>query len=494
MSITTAIKDYVLNNLAFKEASGYTVTDDDEGWSRLSGDTKRDLSPLTQGKMQKMALYLWESNLLANRIVELPLAYLLADGVKLVADDESVQDILDAFWTDPINAMDIKLIKKARELSLFGEQCWPVFTNEYSGQVRMGYLDPSDIETVVTDPDNGEQVIGIVTKKDKKGFARRYRVIVNGPEEELFTQRTQAIRETFDFGECFYFCINDLSNGKRGRSDLLPQIDWLDAYDQFLFGEIERADFMRAFIYDVTLKNATPDEVKERARTIAPPTPGSVRVHNDSETWDAVTPDLKSQDAAVGARLIRNHIMGGATMPEHWFGGGGDVNRATGESMGEPTFKIFTMRQTYLGYILETLGKYVIRQSEIRQGGKEPDLNDGLYAFQVQWPEMITKDIAKYSAALGQVVMAVVAAISNDLLTKERGVQLIEKIAAGLGVEFNASEELEAVLNELADAAKNDVYTETDTDTEDGTEDSTDNTDTTTPPDNSTATADNEMQ
>ena len=31
--------------------------------------------------MQKLAEHLWQSNLLANRLVELPLAYLLAEGV-----------------------------------------------------------------------------------------------------------------------------------------------------------------------------------------------------------------------------------------------------------------------------------------------------------------------------------------------------------------------------------------------------------------------------
>jgi hypothetical protein len=83
-----------------------------------------------------------------------------------------------------------------RELSLYGEQCYPTFVNEIDGFVRLGYLDPAMIETVVMDPDNPEQPIGIVTCKDKKG-EYRYRVIVNGPEN-MFTARTQAIRATFD--------------------------------------------------------------------------------------------------------------------------------------------------------------------------------------------------------------------------------------------------------------------------------------------------------
>lgn len=458
--IEQAADQYNEHVVKLREAYGVNIDDDEDQWRRLTGDANRDLSPLTQQRMQEMALYLWESNLLANRIVELPLAYLLADGVSLVAEDEIVQEVIDRFWLDPINQMDLKLTKKARELSLFGEQCWPVFVNEINGHVRLGYLDPSLIETVVTDPDNGEQPIGIVTKKDRKGIARRYRVIVNGPDEDLFTERTQRIRETFDTGDAFYFSVNDLSNGKRGRSDLLAQIDWLDAYDQYLFGELDRTQFMRAFVWDVTLKGSTPAEVEERAKKIVPPNPGGVRVHNDSEEWGAVSPDLQATDSAAGARLFRNHVMGGATLPEHWYGGGGDVNRSTGESMGEPTFKMFSMRQTYLGYILESVGRFVIRQWELAGSNREPDLFDPVYQVSAQWPEMIARDTTKYAAALSQVVMAVAQAIDRGLMTRERALQIVEKISAQLGVEFDAADELDAALKEQEAEAERDVMTD----------------------------------
>lgn len=245
------------HQVTFREAAGETVDPDEEQWRKLSGDARRDLAPMTQHRMQKVAHYLWESNLLANRLIELPLAYLLAEGVQLKVKDADNQETLDRFWKDPINEMALKLPKKVRELALFGEQVYPTFVNDLSGEVRLGYLDPSLIGTVVNDPDNPEQPIGIVTVKNRKGASRRYRVIINGPEE-VFTKRTQQIRQTFEDGEAFYFRVNDLSSGTRGRSDLLAQADWLDAYDQFLFGELERGDFLRAFLWDVTLTVPTP--------------------------------------------------------------------------------------------------------------------------------------------------------------------------------------------------------------------------------------------
>lgn len=443
---------------AFREAAGVTIDDDDDQWRRLSGDSKRDLSPMTHQRMREMAQYLWETNLLANRLIELPIAYLLAEGVQLHCDDDNNQALLTRFWRDPINQMSVKLPKKVRELGIYGEQCYPAFVNERTGHVRLGYLDPGLVETVVMDPDNPEQPIGIVTVKDKQGQARRYRVIVNGADADLFTARTQAIRETFGDGEAFWFTINDLSNGRRGRSDLLAQADYLDGYDQYLFGELDRAQFMRAFIWDVTLTGATPEEVEKRAKTITAPRPGSTRVHNEGEAWKAETPDLKAQDSAEGARLFRNHVLGGATFPEHWYGGGGDVNRATGESMAEPTLKVLSMRQQVIKHMLETIGLYVLRQAMLVRGQGEPDLADEANQVEAIFPEMMAKDTTKYAAALQQVVVAAGLALDKGLITRATAVRYINSIAGRFGVEIDAAQELDAARSEAAEAAAADVF------------------------------------
>jgi len=437
---------------------GVTIDADEDNWRPLSGDTKRDLSPVSQRRMRDMALYLWESNLMANRLIELPLAYMLAEGVTLRCKDEDNQVLLKRFWRDPINNMDIKIIKKVRELAIYGEQCYPTFVNEHSGHVRLGYLDPAQIETVVIDPDNPEQPIGIVTVKDKKGVARRYRVIVNGAED-VFTRRTQEIRATFEDGEAFYFTVNDLSNGRRGRSDLLAQIDWLDGYDQFLFGELDRSSFLRAFLWDVTLTGSTPAEVKTRAGEITAPNPGSVRVHNEGEKWEAVSPSLGAADSEGAARLFRNHVLGGATIPEHWFGGGGNVNKATAGEMGDPTFKMFSMRQKFLKYMLESIGFYVLRQYELAYDKGEPDAEDERFEVEAEFPELTTRDTAAYAQALQQVITGCAVAVANKFITPETAIRIINAIAGRIGVEIDAAAELQAVSDEVSKKQEADTFT-----------------------------------
>lgn len=446
--------------MPLREASaGASVNDDEEGWRRLSGDSTRDLSPTTQHRSREISAWLWQANLLANRIIELPLAFLLAEGVKLTVPDPDYQAVLQRFWSDPINSMDIKLEKKVRELAIFGEQCYPAFVNEISGAVRIGYLDPALIQTIVVDPDNPEQPIGIVTVKDKKGNARRYRVIVNGDDDELFSTRTQAIRATFTDGEAFYFTVNSLSSGVRGRPDLLASADWLDAYDDFLFGELDRAKYLRAFVWDVTLTGANKETVDQRAKEIAPPSPNSVRVHNESEAWNAVTPGLQSADTAESARLLRNHVLGGNSVPEHWFGGGGDVNRSTGESMGDPAFKIMSMRQRFIKYMLEEMGRYALRQHALARGLA---FDVGLADNQVSavFPEMIARDTSRFAAALAQVVTAASQAVQNKFISSKLAVRLIAAIAAQIGVDIDAEQALQEATDEAARTAEADVYTD----------------------------------
>lgn len=450
----------------FREAAGVTIDPDDDQWRPLTGDGRRDLSPMTQRRMQDLAVYLWQSNPIANRLIELPVAYLLAEGCKLqsaAADPDHkaiVQDWLDRFWKHPINNFPIKLPQRVRELSVFGEQCWPAFVNPIDGAVRLGYLDPSLIAEVIHDPDNREQPIGIVACTDRKGIQRKYKVIVNGPEEALFTRRTIGIRQQFADGECFWFKVNSLCNDRRGRSDILALMDWCDAYEQGLFGEVDRQASMRAFIWDVTMKGANPEEVDRRAKQIAPPAPGSTRVHNDSEIWAAISPDLQAADGAAGARLFRNHILGGATIPEHWYGGGGDVNRNTSESMGEPTFKMMAMRQSFLGHMLDECARYQIRQREIAVTGREPDLFDPVYETEVVWPELTARDTSKYAAAFGQVVVGCSMAIDKGLLSKATALRIIDTVAARLGQSVDAEQELDKAANETSQRQEEDGFTD----------------------------------
>lgn len=63
-----------------REAAG-AQGEDDSGWRSVSGRglseyNERDLSPMAQHRMQLLSEYLWQSNLMANRLIELSLIHI----------------------------------------------------------------------------------------------------------------------------------------------------------------------------------------------------------------------------------------------------------------------------------------------------------------------------------------------------------------------------------------------------------------------------------
>ncbi len=454
---------------ALREAAGGTVDRDEDQWRPLTGDGRRDLSPLTQSRMRKLATHLWETNLLARQLVELPVAFLLADGVRVRVPDPDAQKWLDAWWRDPVTDMPLRLPELMRDLALAGETAWPVFADPASGHVRMAWLDPDAVETVVMDPDNASRPIGIVTVKDRRGEARRYRTAVGGPETVL-APAARAIRETMTSGDILYFRANARPGASRGRSDLLAAIDWLDGYERHLFGEIDRAHFLRAFVWDVTMTGASQEEVEKRAARATAPTPGTVRVHNESETWQPLAPDLGGRDLDATSRLFRNHLLGGSGLPEHWFGGGGDVNRATAAEMGDPAFKTLKMRQRLWTEILRRAADYAIARRLDPSGASWPDPADPALAVSVEWPEMVVADASRHAAALAQTAGAAALAIERGLLSDATALRVIAAVAGRLGVEIDADAELEAAREDAAGRAEEDAFREPpqDEDADDG--------------------------
>ena len=432
---------------------------DESGWRTLSGDglasmNDRDLQPMAQERMQKLAEYLWQSNLIANRLIELPLAYLLAEGVSMQCTDEKHQQLLNAWWSDPINNWPMKLESRVRALGLLGEQCYIANVREGDGFVRLGYLDPRQIATVVNDPGNPEQPIGVVTKRDNRGRQFKYKVVVLGDDTELFSAETARIRaEAFTDGDVMLFQLNKFPNGSRGRSDLLGQMDWLDAYDSFLFAELDRIDYLRRFVWDVTLTGTDPEAVKAYEKSFKAPEPNSTFVHNDQVKLEAKSPNLQAADTSESARLLRNHVLGGATVPEHWFGGGGDVNRSAASEMGEPTFKMYSMRQGFLKRMLEEMGRYVL-WANAQTTGEKVVWSEDRWQVTAVFPELLNRDITKFAAAMQSVSASVILSINAGLLTEETALKIVADIAQRFGQDIDAKTELANARKQMEEREK----------------------------------------
>lgn len=412
---------------------------DEHLYRRLTGQSTRDLPAIKHSRMLEIAHYLAQTNGFAQWLLNTTRDFLCGEGILVVAVDPRVQEVLDTFWHDPINRMPLAWPEMVRELALFGEQCWPVFVNEQTGLVRLASVDPSAIREVVMDPDNAREPIGVILRDSADQPGKKLRILKCGPDAELFAPRALRLRqETFVDGECFYTAINKASSSEtRGISDLFALADWLDGYEQLLWNGMERTGFLNAFCWDITLEGMTQAQINEWKHANPPPKPGSIFPHNEKVTLNAITPDLKGDDNESHARLVRNQILGAAGFPEHWYGGGGDVNRATAAEMATPTIKSLQARQRVVKAILTEVLTFQVQQAQQAQ----PSYLRGVdTTFTVEFPRLDAANLQAAALALKDVAAAALVAEGNGWITTAQAARLFAAVAVLVGVEFPEGE------------------------------------------------------
>src|SRR4051812_35768394 len=129
---------------------GLTSGDSEDARFRriTSPATLRDLNPVMHERMQQVSFFLKATNLYAQRFISLITSYVMGEGFSIVCKDERVQEVVDRFWNDDVNQMDVTTRTWCDESATMGELCLPVSVNPVDGFVRIGYVDPVNVESV----------------------------------------------------------------------------------------------------------------------------------------------------------------------------------------------------------------------------------------------------------------------------------------------------------------------------------------------------------
>lgn len=405
------------------------------GFRKLTGAATRELPTMTQDRAIEVAYWLWKTNPLARWIVEITTAFICAEGTPYNTENEEIKKLLDDFWFDPVNRMDMNWDNFVRELEIFGEQCWPAFVAEQTGKVRLGYIDLANIDKVIADPENVKVKIGVIVRGTDGRPEKRYKIVLDGDVEEFLSPAARMERDTMISGQCFYFNANALTNEMRGTGSLFTVADHLDAYEQFLFDSAEKYAQYNAFYYDITVEGADAETLQKERKKYQPPKTGEAFIHNEKVKSEAVAPRFGAMDADTAARLHRNHILGAVGIPEHWYGGGGNVNRATAGEMDAPARKLFTSKQERAKNMLELVFDFVIAQALAARYLTIPE--DEAYAYEVQTPEVSEKDIVKLSTMLRDVSTSLTVAQTNNWIDREKARSAFAYFLGIIGYEYD---------------------------------------------------------
>lgn len=413
--------DYIVRESKQRVIEATGNEKEDIGWRRLT-QSERDLPTTKQDRMIDVAHFLYQKNPMAKRIIRIMVDYILGGGVQFHAEEKDVQSVIDRHWNDPINCWDLKQDERITGLHLTGEMVMKTTVSEQTGLVRVASVDPKQIDQIFCSTQNTEQLEYITFKNDEK----KYKIIG-------YDYNTGGIS-----GEVFYFAINKVSGQVRGISDLFAEADWLDMHDKTMWTIAERVPLLYAFVYDISISGANDESLRAKYSNIIrnPPKPGSFNLHNEKETWQALTPDLKGRDVRDIMRPIKGQSLMASGFPLHWFLETEDQNTNTAQQVSEPVFRGIKNAQKYVKYIFKSIIDFQLLMAQSAGYLKSNNLN---YEIKLQEPSQ--KDTSKTSAVIEQTSRALEQATINGWISKETARMVFTNLLNEFGFEIDPGRE-----------------------------------------------------
>ena len=386
---------------------------DDAYWSPVDGSGLRSLDRDWSAQHDSLdeTLQAWRGNPLARRIVSLAADYVVGSGVELRSEIPWVQAFLDEFWQ--LNAMDRRLYAWCEELTRAGELFIVLRTEAVSGAGFVRAIPAVRIREVQTDPDDLERELRYGEAVPGDLQARWWPSYWSAPQAEQVM---------------LHYAINRAIGCVRGEGDLGPILPWLSRYDDWLLSRARLNHYKSAFLWDVTIagRAAQGDALrKKRFRYRTPPQPGSIVVHDDSETWTAVSPKIEAWDAKEDGKALRLAVAAGAGIPLHFLSEGESATRATAAEMGDPTYRHYYRRQLELGAMLVDLLTVALRRAVAHGRGRE----EADYRLTVRFPDVTKSDNQAMAQSALWMAEAVERMAALGLLDRETALSLVLRFA-----------------------------------------------------------------
>ncbi len=393
---------------------------------------RREPSAVPRERMLSLAYRLYDTSGLAKRFVRDTKNFCLGEGVSFTVKndpDDAARQVLTDFWTDPVNRLDLRLEKRLEFLFLLGEQCWPAGVNPATGRVRLSYIDPANIREVTTVsrfPEIPDHVLvaGGLTEAEKKLSVIKAKEATDRAPVRLS-------------GDCFFFSINNPPNDPRGRSDLIHLFDFINGFEEGLYDELDRLKLIKSFIWDVRLEGADDAEIRRFLSENKTPRAGSVRVHNERVSWEAVAPDLKMADNRSFFDLMKTYLAACMNRPDSWLGSGGKAYQTEAELMGVPTFKDLASRRRYVKHMLEYVLTFVLDQAA-GYGALPPQRR---YGVEVTMPPFTTRDWKETADGLLTLANALDLAAQKGWIPDDTAARLFSAAAGRMGIAAEGEED-----------------------------------------------------
>lgn len=356
------------------------------------------------------ALEAWRVNPLARRLVELTSQYVVGGGIGLHCKHSPTARFLEAFWNQRLNRMKVRCGEWCDELTRSGN-LFVLVSTDAAGMSYVRAVAASEIAEIQCRSNDIEQPLAFVPRPGLDG---------RDPQPwPAYDPLTDTRGEDGRFpAVMLHYAINRPVGAVWGESDLWPVLRWLSRYANWLEDRARLNRFRTAFLYLVRARFTSESErlARQQRLNARPPTPGSILVADESESWEVIGPRLEADDANTDGLALKKMIAAGSGLPLHFLAEPEGSTRTTAEAAGGPTYRRFEQRQAAFLWIIRDVIQVALNRRSLAEGHRSgPGRVDPHARVEVNGCDLSARDNVALSLA-GNHIMAVLGQLRDRQL------------------------------------------------------------------------------
>lgn len=389
-----AFTEHSNNELLQERIAELELALDDVGYERI-GDSNFDkqFTKASIDKIAAMARIYWLKNPLIKRAVATQANYVFGQGVDVVAADEDVQAVVDAFMEDSKNRAELTgeqaMLTKETELQVTSNLFFTFFTDPLNGATRVRTIPLSEITRIIYNPDDSKEPWYYYRQwqQPKEAGSQKYEMHqamypdINYMPKGGLPKHFNGI-EVMALNPVYHVKTNCLSDMEYGVSEIYAAIDWAKAYKDFLEDWYTIVKSLSKFAWKATSKSGATGMTQAKQVLEGAINGGSNPMNSDlpgqaaqvwmsSDNFDlAPMPKSGATVAVDDGRRALLMVCAATGIYEHYFGDPSTGNLATAKAMEQPMLLMFQERQELWTDVFNTILGYVINQSALKPGGK----------------------------------------------------------------------------------------------------------------------------
>ena len=386
---------------------------EDKGWLTLGSASNSGVTESERITSIAKARIYAAKDPLCKQAIRLWTDYAFGSGMNWSMKDENATKALSAFWYAPQNANLLKA--RGQRMSsdkalIDGEIFFALFLGS-QGSATIRRIDPLEITEIITDPDDIEDVRyykrswSSASAQPKTAYYRSVGNLKDKGVQDSLGTNVKATEEAI----VFHLALNTI--GQRGNSLLLPVIDWVKLYRDFMASRVAIMLALAKFAWKVKVKGgAGAVAATQGVYQDQKPAAGSIAVENLGADLQPIHTDSGAQNAYQDGRQIKLQVAAGTGFPEQYFGDISIGNLATAKTVELPVSKMIQSYQTVWSDFYDQIDQVVLEHAGVPEDNRYVDRD---------FPPITPGDESQLATNLGIIGVAFPEFLSNRAVMQQ---------------------------------------------------------------------------